>query len=92
MPRRNRRAPETPLPSPAPVVRQGAPSWATADEEVDVREVSGDKAYVCPGCDHQIRPGLRHLVVVPAGDADARRHWHTQCWRSDLRRRGYNRD
>jgi hypothetical protein len=29
-----------------------------------------------------------HLVVVPVGDADARRHWHTECWRKELRRQG----
>jgi hypothetical protein len=25
---------------------------------------------------------------VPAGAADERRHWHTECWRSELRRQG----
>ena len=77
--------------SPAPLVRQKAPAWALADDGVEVREVSGDKAYICPGCDHPVRPGLRHLVVVPSGYPDARRHWHEACWRSDLRRRGFNR-
>lgn len=91
MPRKNRRAPEVPLASPAPVLRQRAPSWAGADPGYEVREMAGDKPYICPGCDHPIRPGLRHLVVVPVGDADARRHWHTKCWQSDLRRRGFGR-
>jgi hypothetical protein len=88
MPRKNRRAPEVPLASPAPVLRQRAPDWALVDPGFDVREVAGDKPYICPGCDHPVRVGLRHLVVVPAGDADARRHWHTDCWKRELRRRG----
>jgi len=87
MPRKNRRAPLEYLPSPAPVQRSAAPAWASAPG-YEVREVAGDKEYRCPGCDHPIRPGLRHLVVVPEGDADARRHWHTKCWQSELRRLG----
>jgi hypothetical protein len=47
----------------------------------------GDRPYRCPGCDHEIRSGLWHLVVVPE-DPDLRRHWHTECWRSELRRTG----
>jgi hypothetical protein len=35
-----------------------------------------------------IRAGVWHLVVVPEGDVDARRHWHTECWRSELKRLG----
>ena len=87
MPRKNRRAPLEYLPSPAPVERSNAPAWASAPG-VEVREVASDKAYRCPGCDHQVRPGLRHLVVVPEGAADDRRHWHSKCWQSELRRQG----
>jgi hypothetical protein len=25
---------------------------------------------------------------VPNGAADDRRHWHTECWRKELRRQG----
>jgi len=25
-------------------------------------------------------------VVVPQEQPDERRHWHTECWRSELRR------
>jgi hypothetical protein len=39
------------------------------------------KAYRCPGCDHDIRPGEGHEVVVPTRDPSERRHWHTGCWR-----------
>lgn len=70
-----------------------APSWAQTGQEV-VRAVSGErgKAYRCPGCNQEIRPGVPHLVVVSEGDVGARRHWHTGCWRSELRRRGLARD
>lgn len=38
------------------------------------------KFYRCPGCNHDISPGQGHVVVVPAGAADMRRHWHGSCW------------
>ena len=47
-----------------------APPWALAPG-YEVRQVVGDKEYRCPGCDHIVRPGSWHLVVVPDGDADA---------------------
>jgi hypothetical protein len=65
-----------------------APDWAQADDAT-VRAVTGDKPYICPGCQHQIRPGVQHLVVVEAEDVEGRRHWHTECWRRELRRRGH---
>jgi hypothetical protein len=61
-----------------------APTWAIVPG-VDVRRVSGEKAYRCPGCDHVIREGLWHLVVIPDGAPDDRRHWHEHCWRVELR-------
>ncbi|MEX0991613.1 MAG: hypothetical protein WD004_05020 [Actinomycetota bacterium] len=64
-----------------------APEWAQA-LGFDVRQVSGQKTYRCPGCDHEVRTGVQHLVVVPGADAEERRHWHTECWRSELRRLG----
>ncbi len=39
--------------------------------------------YRCPGCDHEIRPGVGHVVAWPAedyGTVQDRRHWHTGCW------------
>jgi len=67
------------------------------DGEWFVRPVSGaasGKAYRCPGCDHQVSPGVPHVVAWPAdgpwSDATAlgsRRHWHTACWRARDRRR-----
>ena len=45
------------------------------------------KTYRCPGCDHEIPPGLGHEVVVPRTAPHERRHWHTGCWRRAARRR-----
>jgi DNA-directed RNA polymerase subunit RPC12/RpoP len=87
MPRKNKRAPEQYAPSPAPRPRSAPPAWAEVGGD-EVREVQGDKEYRCPGCDHVIRTGVRHLVVVPAGATDERRHWHVECWRRELRRLG----
>jgi hypothetical protein len=86
MPRRNRRGDERP----EPVRRR--PSDAPLDLQVpgsEVRFVVGEREYRCPGCDHVVRVGTQHVVVVPRDDVTARRHWHTQCWRTHLRgRRG----
>ena len=61
--------------------------WTDPDGEagdiVDVRHVQpyeAVKTYRCPGCDHEIRPGEGHEVVVPRGAPQNRRHWHTGCW------------
>jgi hypothetical protein len=51
--------------------------------DVQVRHVQpyeAVKTYRCPGCDHEIPPGLGHEVVVPVGAPADRRHWHTSCW------------
>jgi hypothetical protein len=85
MPRKNRRADETPetvrMPQSTP------PMWALV-AGYDVRRVSGDKEYRCPGCDHTVRRGLWHLVVVPEGVPEDRRHWHERCWQVELRTGG----
>jgi hypothetical protein len=44
------------------------------------------KTYRCPGCDHEIRPGVPHVVAWRVGDEDDRRHWHTPCWAARTRR------
>lgn len=63
------------------------PGWlAPAGTETDgyvVRQTSGEKSYICPGCQQIIRPGTRHLVVFPEGQSDIRQHWHTPCWRRE---------
>lgn len=61
-----------------------------AGEEVEVRRVhpfEARKRYVCPGCQQEIPIGVGHLVVVPVGAADLRRHWHLPCWEKRARRR-----
>ena len=76
MPRKNRRDPaffEPPDAAGVPVTRSDAPMWAQAPG-YEIRNVGGQKAYRCPGCDHQV--------------PQARRHWHTECWRKELRRLG----
>jgi hypothetical protein len=53
-------------------------------EDVDVQHMhpyQATKSYRCPGCDHEIGPGIGHEVVVPRDAPDLRRHWHTPCWR-----------
>jgi hypothetical protein len=63
--------------------------WTEDDEDrVEVRHVQpyeAVKAYRCPGCDHEIRPGEGHEVVVPSAAPGERRHWHTGCWHRQTR-------
>jgi hypothetical protein len=62
----------------------------SAPEGVEVRRVQPSQArkgYLCPGCQQPIPPGTSHVVVVPVGDTDSRRHWHTSCWMMRERRR-----
>ncbi len=66
-------------------------------EDYEVRNVTGSaatKPYRCPGCDQLIRPATPHVVAWPVvppllteSGVDARRHWHTACWRARHRRR-----
>jgi len=53
-----------------------------------VRPAAAAKAYICPGCEQTVQPGVAHVVVWrsdgvlgDAADLAARRHWHTHCWR-----------
>lgn len=75
-----RRVVRDPLPAPRRV-DVGADGY-----DYEVRPVAASRAnkiYRCPGCDHEIRPGVAHVVVWPAdtvGSVDDRRHWHTACW------------
>lgn len=93
MPRRHRSARDRDsLPEPPVRPLSVAPEWASA-EGFSVRGVSGEKGktYVCPGCHQVIRPGTPHLVVMMDGELEGRRHWHTECWRRELRRQGLSR-
>jgi hypothetical protein len=87
MPRKNRRAALESQPSPRPRQRSDPPPWAVT-EGFEVRHLVGEKEYRCPGCDHIVRRGSWHFVVIPDGAPDDRRHWHEECWRKELRRRG----
>lgn len=84
MPRRHRRLPEERSAAPR-VPRSEAPLWALVPG-VEVRRVSSDRPYRCPGCDLEIRRGVWHLVVVPQDAPDERRHWHEHCWQVELNR------
>jgi hypothetical protein len=79
--------------------RRGAQSVVTsADGAWLVRHITAAgalKVYRCPGCDHEIAPGVPHVVVWPtfetddgfaAGGVTDRRHWHTGCWNGQQRR------
>jgi hypothetical protein len=58
--------------------------------EVEVRRIQpfqATKAYLCPGCQQEIAAGTGHVVVIPTGAADLRRHWHHACWANRDRRR-----
>ncbi|WP_080733009.1 ATP/GTP-binding protein [Rhodococcoides fascians] len=65
-------------------IESGPSGWS--EEEFTTRTVPGNRAtktYRCPGCDHEIRPGVSHVVAWPAaelGGPDNRRHWHSGCW------------
>jgi hypothetical protein len=90
-PRRNYRRRDAETPIDREQLRRGVEAvQAHPDGEWLVRKVSAhDKTYRCPGCDHEIRPGVEHLVAWPAderGDLADRRHWHTGCWRARDRR------
>ena len=68
----------------------GVQQWQ--DGDWTVRSIFGGaatKAYRCPGCMQEIRPGVAHVVAWPAdgrGDLADRRHWHTGCWKARDRR------
>jgi hypothetical protein len=85
MPRRHRSGRERagpPAPRPLGAVM---PGWAQIPGH-RVQQVTNDRSYRCPGCDHLIRPRTTHVVVIPDDDAEARRHWHTACWRQAMHR------
>jgi hypothetical protein len=59
-------------------------------DDVEVRRIhpfQAVKTYVCPGCNHDIPPGVGHVVAVPPEAPDLRRHWHTPCFANRHRRR-----
>ncbi len=86
-PRKHRAARDRPGPPPPRAAPSTAPRWAIV-QSFEVRAVtSGKPTLRCPGCQQLIEPGAAHLVVWPVDDPDERRHWHTECWRRELKRR-----
>lgn len=79
MARRNRRRTDE--------VRPLSSGYASRREVGDhiVQNVTGaqaTKAYICPGCNQQIQPGVAHVVAWSRHDGPQwRRHWHTPCWK-----------
>ena len=54
----------------------------------EVRRVEPERAaksYICPACGNSVAEGEGHVVVWPTEDSDLRRHWHTHCWRIEVR-------
>ena len=49
------------------------------------KDIEANKAYTCPWCHRELPRGLGHVVVVPYGAADLRRHWHHGCWQKRVR-------
>ncbi|WP_433522882.1 ATP/GTP-binding protein [Nocardia pseudovaccinii] len=62
-----------------------------SDDTYIVRTIPGSRAvktYRCPGCDHEIPPGVAHIVAWAVDDGeDDRRHWHRGCWNGRRTRR-----
>jgi hypothetical protein len=88
MPRQNRRREPEP---PSSIAGGSGEHVQWRGEDYLVRRIAGAnavKAYRCPGCDHEVQPGVPHVVVWPAEAPDAadRRHWHTPCWDARDRR------
>ncbi|MCV7085392.1 hypothetical protein [Mycolicibacter hiberniae] len=80
---------------PLPALRM-PPRIQTGPDGYDyvVQSIAGARAvkiYRCPGCDHEIRCGVAHVVTWRADSSDSagedRRHWHTPCWANRDNRR-----
>jgi hypothetical protein len=87
----SKRRPKSRPPGPA-LSTQYLTEWAGETWVVKpIRGSSSTKSYRCPGCDQEIRPATPHIVVWPeetiVGTAlEARRHWHSACWKARDRR------
>jgi len=78
--RRRRGAPVPPAIEVAEIAARIAGSPALALEGFDVRTTTGDRRYRCPYCQGWVEPGTAHVVAVPVGRAEDRRHYHAGCW------------
>lgn len=59
--------------------RVAGASWAVT-EGFEVRATVGTKRYRCPYCNGWIEPGTSHVVALPTGLPEERRHYHSGCW------------
>lgn len=55
-----------------------------------VQPYQATKVYLCPGCNNEIAVGVGHVVIVPLGRTEDRRHWHSACWTRRSIARGRN--
>ncbi|OKL54197.1 hypothetical protein BSZ39_05315 [Bowdeniella nasicola] len=67
---------------------EAGPGGTYQVQEVKARE----KPYTCPGCGGVIQIGTWHIVAWPtdailASGVNARRHWHSGCWKARFGRR-----
>lgn len=68
-------------------VNGGTRTESRGGRDYAVRALSGThptKVYRCPGCQQEFSGAVPHVVVWPTDGLlgpDARRHWHTPCWR-----------
>lgn len=60
--------------------------WADAETR-RVQPYEAHKVYLCPGCNRDIPSGTGHMVAIPVGATDLRRHWHHGCWTGRTRRK-----
>lgn len=94
MPRRTRKSPKSSSVQPDPRSEIDAisdrllgPAGARLDG-YDVRSSVGKtKTYRCPYCQGTIPPGQAHLVSLPDGRPEERRHYHQGCWNKVVRGR-----
>jgi hypothetical protein len=70
----------SPLDLEALAEKLAGPSWARVDGVTVRPSRNDDKRYRCPYCEGWIEPGTPHLVVIPEGRLDERRHYHKGCW------------
>ena len=71
MPRKNRRSDEPGALDEESARRGVERVQASPDGEWLVRHITADgatKTYRCPGCDHEIAPGMPHVVAWPADE------------------------
>ena len=86
MPRRNRPRREAVVPPPLRPSGGRAPDWARVEGwSVAMSERGGS---VCPYCNQPIAAGRPHVVAWPDDGEDLRKHFHTECFRRELKRGG----